>query len=89
MQAKPALILSLALGTIFSGGCSRQEPAPAAAAPTAGTEAAAAAAPAPAQHATACDLITAAEMSAILGGTVQASAGGNERPPAATECIYQ
>ena len=88
MQAKPAVILSLALATMFSVGCSRQESPPAAAAPAASTEQATAAA-APAPHATACELITAAEMSAILGGTVQASPGGNERPPAATECIYQ
>lgn len=88
MQAKPAVILSLALATMFSAGCSKQEASPAAGAPAAAAEAAAAA-PAPAQHATACELVTAAEMSAILGGTVQASAGGNERPPAATECLYQ
>ena len=89
MQAKPAVILSLALATMFSAGCSKQEASPAAGAPAAAAEAAAAAAPAPAQHATACELVTAAEMSAILGATVKASAGGNERPPAQTECIYE
>jgi len=91
MQTKPAIVLSLLLGTLVSAGCSKQEPSTTTGTPAATAEAApaAAAAPAQAQHASACDLVTASEMSAILGGTVQASAGGNERPPAATECIYQ
>ena len=92
MRTKPAVVLSLMLVTFISAGCSKQAPSPAAGAPAATVEAAAAApapSPAPAQHASACDLVTASEMSAILGGTVQATAGGNERPPAATECIYQ
>lgn len=33
-------------------------------------------------------MVTAAEMSAILGGPVIAAAGGNDRPPSSTECIY-
>jgi hypothetical protein len=41
-----------------------------------------------AKHASACELVTAAEMSTILGGAVTAAAGGNERPPSSTECIY-
>ncbi len=94
MNSKPAVVLSLLLGSLVSAGCSKQEPSQAAGIPdaTAASAEAAPAAPAAAavaQHASACDLITAAEMSTILGGTVAASAGGNERPPAATECIYQ
>ena len=91
MNSKPAIVLSLLLGSLALASCSKQESAPAAATPGANAEAApeVPAAPAPAQHASACELVTAAEMSAILGGTVNASPGGNERPPAATECIYQ
>jgi hypothetical protein len=33
-------------------------------------------------------MVTQAEMAAILGGGVVASPGGNDRPPASTECIY-
>jgi hypothetical protein len=33
-------------------------------------------------------MVTQAEMSAILGGEVVAAAGGNDRPPTSTECIY-
>lgn len=40
------------------------------------------------KHGKACDMVTAAEMSTILGGPVIAAAGGNERPPSSTECIY-
>jgi hypothetical protein len=36
----------------------------------------------------ACDIVTQAQMSAILGGPVIAAPGGNERPPSSTECIY-
>ena len=88
MQSKPAIVLSFVLASLAITGCSKQEATPAAGVPAAAADAPAAA-PAAAQHASACDLITAAEMSAILGGSVQASAGGNERPPTATECIYQ
>ncbi len=92
MHSRPVIALSFFLGALASSGCSRQEAAPSAGTPatTADAPAApAAAAPATAQHARACELVTASEMSTILGGTVQATAGGNERPPAATECIYQ
>lgn len=88
MQSKPVMILSLLLGTLVVAGCSKQEPAQAGGAvEAASTEAAAA--PAAAPHALACDMVTAAEMSVILGTTVQAMAGSNERPPSATECRYQ
>jgi hypothetical protein len=89
MRTKPAALLTLFLGAIFSVGCSKDE-APQVAATTATPEAATAATAAPEQkqRASACDLVTASEMSAILGGTVTAAAGGNERPPTSTECIY-
>lgn len=86
MRAKPAALLTLFLGTIFSIGCSRDE-APQVTATTASPESATAA-PDPKQRASACELVTASEMSAILGGDVTAAAGGNERPPSSTECIY-
>ena len=88
MQFKPFMVLTLALATLAATGCSKDAAAPDIAAATATAEAATAA-PAPAQHATACTLVTAAEMSAIFGSPVVASAGSNERPPAATECIYE
>ena len=86
MRTKPAALLTLFLGAVFSVGCSKDE-APQVAATTATPEAAP---PAPdqKQRASACDLVTASEMSAILGGEVTASAGSNERPPTATECMY-
>jgi hypothetical protein len=87
MQTKPVAMLTLILGALAGAGCSKQEAAPTPATAVASAEAAPAA-PAPAAHASACDLVTASEMSAILGGTVTTSAGGNERPPASTECIY-
>lgn len=87
MATKPLALLTVLLVAVFAAGCSKEE---AAQTPTtAATPApAATAAPAQAQHASACELVTPAEMSAILGGTVTAAAGGNERPPASTECIY-
>jgi hypothetical protein len=71
---------------VAGSGCSKND----AAAPAA-TAAAAKSGPAGqpgAKQASACDLVTAAEMSAILGGAVSAAPGGNERPPSQTECIY-
>lgn len=87
MQSKPVVIPALILAVLVGAGCSKNATPPAAEASPAPAETATAA-PAPAQHATACELITAAEMSTILGGTVTTSAGGNERPPSSTECIY-
>lgn len=73
----------ICLSLVMLAGCSRQEAAPAS--PVAAT----APAKVPAKAlAKACDLVTAAEMSVILGGTVTAAPGGNEYPPAKTECIY-
>ncbi len=89
MQSKPAIVLSLLLGTLVSASCSKQESSQSAGAPATAAVEATAAAPAAVLRARACDLVTAAEMSAILGGAVLATAGGNERPPVATECIYQ
>jgi hypothetical protein len=87
-----------------AGCSRQSDPAPSAAAPapapsslaaeaaatraSAGTTATRAPVPAASKRASACELVTQAEMSAILGGAVGAEAGGNDRPPAATECIY-
>ena len=87
MQSKPVVILTLFLATLASASCSKEE-TPQAATAAASPAEPATAAPAQPQHASACALVTAGEMSTILGGTVQASAGGNERPPSSTECIY-
>ena len=82
----------LCLAALLAAGCSKEASPPAGAttapsvsAPVVATKAA----PASKARANACNMVTAAEMSAILGGTVTAAAGGNERPPAATECIYE
>ena len=48
----------------------------------------AAAAVAVTKHLGACELVTAREMSAILGGPVTAKKGSNDRPPSSTECDY-
>jgi len=78
-----ALPLVLA-GAFILSGCSKQGPATDAA-----TAAVSAAAPAATKvRGKACDMVTEAEMSAILGGAVAAAPGGNERPPSSTECIY-
>lgn len=86
MRTTPAAFLVVLLCAGFSTGCSRSE-TPQVAATTA-TPPAANAVPEQEKRAKACDLVTAAEMSTILGGAVTAAAGGNERPPSATECIY-
>jgi hypothetical protein len=78
-----ALPLALA-GAFILSGCSKQAPAT-----DAETAAVSAAAPAATKvRVRACDMVTEAEMSAILGGAVAAAPGGNERPPAQTECVY-
>ena len=87
MQCKPVAMLTLFLGALVSAGCSKQV-TPQVVAVAATSADSATTTPAQAQHASACALVTPAEMSAILGGEVQAAAGGNERPPSSTECIY-
>lgn len=74
-------LLPLCLGALMLASCSKQQADPPAVPPTV------AKAPAKARP-NACDLVTAAEMSTILGGPVVAAAGGNEYPPRKTECIY-
>ena len=76
----PLRLLPLCLAALLFAACSKQESAPAA-------QPAVANAPAK-LRAKACELVTAAEMSAILGGPVAAAPGGNEYPPRKTECIY-
>ncbi|HSI47274.1 MAG TPA: hypothetical protein VLA61_03310 [Ideonella sp.] len=71
---------AFSLAVLLFAACSRQDAAPAP--PSTPAKATAKA------RAKACDLVTAAEMSAILDGPVTAAAGSNERPPGATECEY-
>ena len=85
----------LCLGALLLAACSKEASTPTAAADgspaaTATSATATAAAPKPGarKRGKACDMVSAAEMSAILGGPVVAAAGGNDRPPSSTECIY-
>jgi hypothetical protein len=74
------IALSLVVGSsICLNGCSSQDASPGAAASATTTAAARV-------HGKACDMVTAAEMSAILGGAVTAVA--KEGAPGWTQCIY-
>lgn len=84
MRRRIAFLPCLCLGALLLAGCSKETTQPAASA----TGTVAATAPASKARAKACEMVTAAEMSAILGGPVLAAAGGNDRPPSSTECIY-
>ena len=97
MRTAPLALLAVCFTALAATGCSKEGASPVAAtiATTAATAATASAtakattvAPASGKRASACDMVTQAEMSAILGGTVVAAAGGNDRPPSSTECIY-
>jgi hypothetical protein len=74
-----AMLSSLVLAACSGPSDGPPEPSPS-------TAPAAAVAAAPRQLPTACELVTAAEMSALLGSTV--SAGPNDRSSGKTECIY-
>jgi hypothetical protein len=92
MRCESGALITLSLFALFVAGCSKEGASPGAATnapstPTAST-AKSAAAPDSKKRARACDMVTPAEMSAILGGAVAAAAGGNDRPPSSTECIY-
>jgi hypothetical protein len=83
------------LSVLMAAACTDKSPTPVGAAgssPAGAATGATAVATAPTvaarKHPKACDMVTAAEMSAILGGPVVAAAGGNDRPPSSTECIY-
>lgn len=93
MRIEPVALLALGLSALVCTGCSKEGALPgtattAPAAATATSATARAVSPDPKKRAGACDMVTQAEMSAILGGAVVAAAGGNDRPPASTECIY-
>lgn len=83
------LVFALLLGFAALSGCSQSSPATetAAAAPTQAEVAQAVAAATQTEQKKACELITAKEMSAILGSAV--SAEPNESSSGKTECIYQ
>ena len=76
------------LAALLLAACSKEASTP----PGAATVTRASPTPAPMPGARkrgkACDMVTAAEMALILGGPVIAAAGGNDRPPSSTECIY-
>jgi hypothetical protein len=84
MCTKPIALFAVFVSGLLAAGCSKESASPVAATATQAT----AAAPDAKKRASACDMVTQAEMSAILGGAVVAAAGGNDRPPASTECIY-
>ncbi|MGB7905966.1 MAG: hypothetical protein WCF43_14815 [Steroidobacteraceae bacterium] len=90
MRTHPIALVALGLSAVLGFGCAKEGPSPvdATTASSAATAEATASAPDAKQHVSACDMVTQAEMSAILGGAVTAAPGGNQRPPASTECIY-
>lgn len=90
MRTDPTALLLICFCVLFCFGCSKQSASPVTApsAATATTAKATAVAPGAKKRASACDMVTQAEMSVILAGAVVAAAGGNDRPPSATECIY-
>jgi hypothetical protein len=93
MHAEPVALLTLCLSALLSSGYSNEGTSPMAAktepSPTMTTaDKATTATPVSRKRASACELVAPAEMSTILGGAVLAAAGGNDRPPSSTECIY-
>ena len=75
----------LCLGALLLAACSKEASTPTA---TGANTTATAPTPGAKKRGKACDMVTAAEMSTILGGPVIAAPGGNDRPPSSTECIY-
>lgn len=95
MRTRLVSLPCLCLGALMLAACSKEGSTPNAAAgglpavaATAANATTAAQTPSAKKRAKACDMVTAAEMSMILGGPVIAAAGGNDRPPSSTECIY-
>ena len=92
MRIEPSALLALCLAALLAAGCSKEGPATSATTAAAATDPSGAkqgaAAGGAKKRASACELITAAEMSAILGGTVVGAPGSNDRPPTSTECDY-
>ena len=95
MYRKLVSLHCLCLGALLLAACTKEASAPTVAAggsPAAPAIRSTATTAAPTtgsrKHGKACDMVTAAEMSMILGGPVIAAAGGNDRPPSSTECIY-
>ena len=92
MNSESIALLALCLTVLSCTGCSKEAASPVtpttATSPPAANAGGAKAAAVSRKHMSACQIVTPAEMSAILGSAVNAAAGDNERPPAATECIY-
>ena len=80
MRAHYVVLAAAALSVVSA--CNSSGPPPAAVK----TEAAATQAPPPKPRATACELVTGAEMSAILGGKVVPR--NNDHSNGKTECVY-
>lgn len=78
-------VSAICLGILTLGVCAQQASAEAASA-TQSTQPAATVAVM--QHRSACELVTAREMSTALGTPMTAVKGSNERPPLQTECDY-
>jgi len=79
-----AVVLAVCLGSLTLSSCAQHS---AADAPSA-TEATKIPATVATKHLRACELVTAREMSAILGKRMTAKKGSNDRPPLQTECDY-
>ena len=89
MRAHQNVLVSVFLSAVLGSGCSKDNPASVdATTPSATATETVAVTPDTKKHVSACDMVTQSEMSAILGGEVTAAPGGNDRPPASTECIY-
>lgn len=78
-------VLAVCAGTLTLSSCAQHNAADAASTTEATKTATVVAVT---NHRGACELVTAREMSAILGATLTAQKGSNERPPSQTECDY-
>jgi hypothetical protein len=92
MRTHPLALLAFCCIALVGTGCSKESASPVATKASSAAPATIAKAPAVApdskKRTKACEMVAQAEMSAILGGAVVAAAGGNDRPPSSTECIY-
>lgn len=80
-----ATVLAVCVGSLTLGSCAQHSSADA---PSATETTKTVATVAVTKHLGACEIVTAREMSAILGGPMKAQRGSNDRPPSATECDY-
>ena len=90
MITKHVALLSFCIGSLVVSGCSKEAGRPlvtnAASAPTTAVATTTTAAPGASRRTSACEMVTQAEMSAILGGAVKATPVDKGRT--STECDY-